>query len=117
MENVILVNTDNDKVGLSEKLKAHREGLLHRAFSILIYNQNREFLLQRRASIKYHTPNLWTNTCCSHPYDSESYEDAINRRLSEEMGMSCYLQEDFSFIYKVRLSNNLIEYEHDTVFD
>ena len=116
MESVILVDKENVKTGLSEKLAAHKNGLLHRAFSILIYNQNREFLLQRRASSKYHTPNLWTNTCCSHPYDSESYEDAINRRLYEEMGMKCKLFKEFDFIYKAKFSNNLIEHEHDTVF-
>tara|TARA_Y100001968_G_scaffold193684_1_gene177638 strand:- start:2605 stop:3138 length:534 start_codon:yes stop_codon:yes gene_type:complete len=116
MDNVILVDSNNKKIGLADKLRAHYDGLLHRAFSILIYNDKREFLLQRRSSAKYHTPNLWTNTCCSHPYDNESYEDAINRRLFEEMGMRCVLMEDFNFIYKASLSNNLIEYEHDTVF-
>tara|TARA_Y100000996_G_scaffold303004_1_gene240351 strand:+ start:101 stop:637 length:537 start_codon:yes stop_codon:yes gene_type:complete len=116
MENVVLVNKDNKKIGLENKLIAHQKGLLHRAFSILIFNNKKEFLLQRRASKKYHTPGLWTNTCCSHPMDNESYDDAIHRRLSEEMGMKCKLEKNFNFIYKSKLNKNLIEFEHDSVF-
>ncbi|MBI65465.1 MAG: isopentenyl-diphosphate delta-isomerase [Candidatus Marinimicrobia bacterium] len=116
MEKVVLVNKDNKKLGVEDKLVAHQKGLLHRAFSIIIYNQKREILLQRRSLNKYHTPNLWTNTCCSHPFENENYDDAINRRLYEEMGMKCKLDEYYSFIYKTNLENNLIEFEHDTVF-
>ena len=115
-EEVILVDRNNNHIGIEDKLLAHKKGLLHRAFSILIYNSDREFLLQKRASKKYHTPNLWTNTCCSHPRIDESYEQSINRRLHEEMGLSCKLEKTFDFIYKSNLENNLIEHEHDTVF-
>ena len=116
MEKVVLVDFYNNKIGLENKITVHRKGLLHRAFSIIIYNKDREILLQKRSLFKYHTPNLWTNTCCSHPYDNESYEEAINRRLDEEMGMECRLDESFSFVYKSELNDSLIEYEHDTVF-
>ena len=116
MEKVVLVDSNNVVVGLEDKIHAHKKGLLHRAFSIIIYNSKRDILIQRRASTKYHTPNLWTNTCCSHPYDGESYEEAIHRRLKEEMGMDSCLTEYCSFIYKAKLNNNLIEHEHDTLF-
>ncbi len=116
MENVVLVNSNNKKIGVENKLIAHQRGLLHRAFSILIFNSKKEFLLQRRADKKYHTPGLWTNTCCSHPKENENYKTAIKRRLNEEMGMKCNLEKHFSFIYKSHLSKKLIEHEHDTVF-
>ena len=116
MDKVILVDSNNYQVGLEDKLVAHQQGLLHRAFSIILYNKNRELLLQKRSSVKYHTPNLWTNTCCSHPFKNESYEDAISRRLFEEMGMECKMHKSFNFIYKATLNKNLIEHEHDTVF-
>ena len=116
MENVILVDKNNNPIGLCEKLTAHRKGLLHRAFSILIYNEKREILLQKRSKTKYHTPGLWTNTCCSHPLNNETYTEATHRRLMEEMGMTCNLNEDFSFIYFSKLNSNLYEHEHDTVF-
>tara|TARA_Y100001970_G_C13887622_1_gene677032 strand:- start:95 stop:628 length:534 start_codon:yes stop_codon:yes gene_type:complete len=116
MEDVVLINKNNQPIGTEDKLIAHQKGLLHRAFSIIIYNKDRELLLQRRAEKKYHTPNLWTNTCCSHPFVNESYEDAVHRRLNEEMGIKCKMTESFSFIYKANLANNLIEHEHDTVF-
>lgn len=116
MSKVILVNKNNKKIGLEDKLVAHQKGLLHRAFSILIFNSKKEFLLQRRASNKYHTPGLWTNTCCSHPKENESYDEAIHRRLNEEMGMKCKLEHIYSFVYKSKLNKNLIEHEHDSVF-
>ena len=115
MEEVILVNTDNEVLGYMEKMEAHEKGLLHRAFSIFIFNTKGEILLQKRAISKYHSGGLWTNTCCSHPRKNESFLDAANRRLSEEMGMSCVLNEVFSFIYKAELDNNLIEHEYDQV--
>ena len=116
MEKVVLVNKDNKQTGVADKLIAHQEGLLHRAFSILIFNSKRELLLQKRANTKYHTPNLWTNTCCSHPFVDESYDDATRRKLLQEMGMENNLDKHFSFIYKSKLGNSLIEHEHDTVF-
>lgn len=116
MDKVVLVDKNNNKIGIEDKMIAHTKGLLHRAFSILVYNEDREFLLQKRAGEKYHTPNLWTNTCCSHPFDDETYSNAVSRRLYEEMGMSCDLSEAFSFIYKANLTGNLTEHEHDTVF-
>ena len=116
MDKVILVDENNKKIGLEDKLAAHQKGLLHRAFSILIFNSSKEFLLQRRANNKYHTPGLWTNTCCSHPLHNENYDDAIHRRLYEEMGMKCNLEKSYSFIYNSKLNKNLTEYEHDTVF-
>lgn len=115
MEEVILVNTDNEVLGYMEKMEAHEKGLLHRAFSIFIFNTKGEILLQKRAISKYHSGGLWTNTCCSHPRKNESFLDAANRRLSEEMGMSCVLNEAFSFIYKAELDNNLTEHEYDQV--
>lgn len=115
MEEVILVNTDNEVLGYMEKMEAHEKGLLHRAFSIFIFNTKGEILLQKRAISKYHSGGLWTNTCCSHPRKNESFLDAANRRLSEEMGMSCVLNEVFSFIYKAELDNNLTEHEYDQV--
>ena len=115
MEEVILVNTDNEVLGYMEKMEAHEKGMLHRAFSIFIFNTKGEILLQKRAISKYHSGGLWTNTCCSHPRKNESFLDAANRRLSEEMGMSCVLNEVFSFIYKAELDNNLTEHEYDQV--
>ena len=105
MEKVVLVDRNNKKIGLEEKILAHKKGLLHRAFSILIFNSSRELLLQKRASTKYHTPDLWTNTCCSHPLDGESYEEATERKLFQEMGMQCVLEEHFNFIYKSKLNS------------
>ena len=99
-----------------EKMEAHINPTLHRAFSIFIFNSKNEMLLQQRALSKYHTPGLWTNTCCSHPRDGESLHDATNRRLQEEMGMQCELKEAFSFIYKADVMQGLVEHEFDHVF-
>ncbi len=113
---VILVDSDDNQIGVSEKMEAHRNALLHRAVSVFICNTKGEWLLQRRALTKYHSNGLWTNTCCSHPNPNESSIDAANRRLAEEMGMRCELNELFSFTYKEVLDNELTEYEFDHVF-
>lgn len=114
-ENVVLVDTNDNKLGLMEKLEAHRKGLLHRAFSVFILDEKKRLLLQKRALNKYHSPGLWTNTCCSHPRDNEDVIDAGKRRLNEEMGISASLNHLFSFIYKVNFDNGLIEHEFDHV--
>ena len=115
-ENVILVDEKDNQVGLMPKLEAHQKGLLHRAFSVFIFNSDYELLLQKRASSKYHSGGLWTNTCCSHPRDGEDTIDAANRRLYEEMGIKTSLRKVFDFIYKAELDNNLTENEFDHVF-
>jgi len=116
MEKVILVDKKDNQIGVEEKLKAHQDSKLHRAFSIFIFNAKGELLLQQRASTKYHTPSLWTNTCCSHPRVGELIQEAAERRLKEEMGISCELKRIFSFIYKAEFDNSLTEYEYDHVF-
>lgn len=115
-EYVVLVDELDNKVGLMEKMEAHINPTLHRAFSIFIFNSKNEMLLQQRALSKYHTPGLWTNTCCSHPRDGESLHDATKRRLQEEMGMQCELKEAFSFVYKADVMQGLVEHEFDHVF-
>ena len=115
MENVILVDEKDNQVGLMPKLEAHQKGLLHRAFSVFIFNSDYKLLLQKRASSKYHSGGLWTNTCCSHPRDGENIIDAANRRLNEEMGIKTSLRKVFDFIYTAELDNNLIENEFDHV--
>ena len=99
-----------------EKQQAHIEGLLHRAFSIFIFNSEKKLLLQKRASSKYHCGGLWTNSCCSHPRENENIQDAANRRLAEEMGMQCSLKPIFTFMYRAEFDNGLIEHELDHVF-
>lgn len=115
-EQVILVNSKDEPIGTMEKLKAHEEGLLHRAFSVFIFNSKGQLLLQRRALHKYHSAGLWTNTCCSHPRPGESTLEAANRRLKEEMGIDCELKHEMEFIYKAPFDNGLIEHEYDHVF-
>lgn len=115
-ERVILVDEDDQEIGIAEKLNAHREGKLHRAFSIFVFNSEGKLLLQNRAGAKYHSGGLWSNTCCSHPRPEEHVGKAAHRRLQEEMGFDCDLQEIFSFIYKVKLNNDLFEHEYDRVF-
>lgn len=115
-EKVILVDKNDKEVGSMEKQEAHIKGLLHRAFSVFIFNDKNELLLQRRALKKYHSGGLWTNTCCSHPRKNETTLDAANRRLVEEMGMRCIIKKQFDFIYKAQLDNNLYEHEFDHVF-
>lgn len=116
MENVILVDANDRAIGTMEKMEAHRKGLLHRAFSIVLFNDEGKMLLQKRSRDKYHSSGLWTNACCSHPLPAERMEDATRRRLMEEMGID--LQPTFShkFIYRAQLDNNLTEYELDHVF-
>jgi isopentenyl-diphosphate delta-isomerase len=114
-EMVILVNEKDEPIGLMEKMEAHEKGLLHRAFSILIFNSNGEMLLQQRALSKYHSPGLWTNACCSHPRNGETVVEAANRRLSEEMGMQTDLTVLTHFIYKADFDNGLTEHELDYV--
>lgn len=114
-EQVILVNEKDEPIGLMGKMEAHEKGLLHRAFSVFIFNSKQEVLLQQRAACKYHSPNLWTNTCCSHPRAGETNQQAGERRLQEEMGLQVPLQEVFSFIYKAPFDNGLTEHEYDHV--
>ena len=114
-EQVILVNEKDEPIGLMGKMEAHEKGLLHRAFSVFVFNSKQEVLLQQRAACKYHSPNLWTNTCCSHPRVGETNQQAGERRLQEEMGLQVPLQEVFSFIYKAPFDNGLTEHEYDHV--
>lgn len=114
-EKVILVNEKDEPLGLMEKIEAHEKALLHRAFSVFIFNDKGELMLQRRAKSKYHTPGLWTNTCCSHPRDGETLIEAGRRRLQEEMGFQTALKETASFIYKAPFDNGLTEHEFDHV--
>ena len=115
-EHVILVDEKDNHTGTMEKMQAHREGKLHRAFSVFILNNKGQLMLQRRAMNKYHGGGLWTNTCCSHPRLNEAVESAAKRRLQEEMGFTCDLKELYWFIYKTDVSNGLIEHEVDHVF-
>lgn len=115
-EKIILVDKNDKEIGICEKMKAHEEALLHRAFSIYIFNDKDELLLQQRAFSKYHSGGLWSNTCCSHPRENESLEHAIHRRLKEEMGFDCDLEEIKEFIYKVELDHDLTEYEYLHVY-
>ena len=115
IEKVILVDENDNQVGVMPKLEAHQKGLLHRAFSVFIFNSKYELLLQKRASSKYHSGGLWTNTCCSHPREGEEILDAANRRLIEEMGIETSLRKVYDFIYKAELDNDLTEHEFDHV--
>jgi isopentenyl-diphosphate delta-isomerase len=114
-EEVILVDADGREIGTMNKLEAHKKGLLHRAFSILIFNSRNEFLLQRRAEGKYHSGGLWSNTCCSHPRPYEDILSAAGRRLKEELGLSAKLEIMYHFIYKVDFPDGLSEHELDYV--
>ena len=114
-ENVILVNENDEQIGLMEKIEAHEKALLHRAFSVFILNDKGELMLQQRALDKYHSPGLWTNTCCSHQREGESNISAGKRRLQEEMGFVTELAEAVSFIYKAPFDNGLTEHEYDHV--
>ena len=116
---VVLVNSEDQDIGEMEKMQAHQKGVLHRAFSVFLFNSNGDTLLQKRASSKYHSPNLWTNSCCSHPRKDEEIVDAASRRLGEElgipMGLKLNLEKSFSFTYRAELDNGLIEHELDHV--
>ncbi len=115
-EEVILVNEQDEQTGTIEKMEAHRKALLHRAFSVFIFNGKGEMLLQQRALGKYHSPGLWTNACCSHPRPGEEVETAALRRLKEEMGIETSLKKIFDFIYRTDFDNGLTEYEFDHVY-
>jgi len=115
-EQVVLVNQKDEVLGLMEKQQAHINGLLHRAFSVFLFNDNGEMLLQKRASGKYHSPGQWTNAVCSHPRNGETYVEAANRRVKEELGIATELSEKFHFIYKADVGGNLWEHELDHVF-
>jgi isopentenyl-diphosphate delta-isomerase len=112
---VVLVNKKDQEIGTMEKMEAHQKGLLHRAFSVFILNSKGEMLIHRRALGKYHSPGLWTNTCCSHPRPNETVLDAANRRLDEEMGMGESLSEVVSFVYHHKFDNGLVEHEFDHI--
>lgn len=112
---VILVNKNDKKIGLMPKMEAHKKGALHRAFSVFIFNNKNELMIQKRNINKYHSPGLWTNTCCSHQKDGESNISAGKRRLLEEMGFCVELNEVGSFIYNVGVDNGLIEHELDYI--
>ncbi len=114
-EKVILVNEHDEQIGLMPKLEAHQKAVLHRAFSVFVLNKNNELMLQQRAHQKYHSPMLWTNTCCSHQRDGETNLEAGSRRLFEEMGFKTELKELFHFIYKAPFDNGLTEHELDHV--
>ena len=114
-EKVILVDVNDEPIGLMNKMEAHEKALLHRAFSVFVLNSNNEIMLQQRASHKYHSPLLWTNTCCSHQRNGETNLQAGTRRLEEEMGFVVSLKELFSFIYKAPFDNGLTEHELDHV--
>ena len=114
-EKVILVNENDEQIGLMPKMEAHKKAILHRAFSVFIFNDKNELMLQQRALHKYHSPGLWTNTCCSHQRDGESNIEAGKRRLLEEMGFSTDLKETTSFIYKAPFDNGLTEHELDHI--
>ena len=114
-EKVILVDTNDNPIGLMNKLEAHEKAVLHRAFSVFILNDKNELMLQQRAHLKYHSPLLWTNTCCSHQRENETNIQAGTRRLREEMGFETELKEMFHFIYKAPFDNGLTEHELDHV--
>lgn len=114
-EKVILVDQNDEPIGLMEKIAAHEQALLHRAFSVFVLNDKNEIMLQQRAAHKYHSPLLWTNTCCSHQRPGETNIQAGKRRLQEEMGFEVDLKELFHFIYKAPFDNGLTEHELDHV--
>ncbi len=116
MKQVILCDTDGNETGQYDKLQAHVENKLHKAFSIMIYNKTGQLLLHKRADCKYHTPGLWTNACCSHDIPGEDIAITVPRRLQEEMGFTCPLEKQFTFLYQAQLADNLFEHELDTVY-
>jgi isopentenyl-diphosphate delta-isomerase len=115
-EHVVLVDRHDQELGSMEKLEAHRRGLLHRAFSIFLFGPDGRVLLQQRAHTKYHSPGLWSNACCSHVRPGEPLGNAAVRRLREELGMSCVLEERFAFTYRAEVGHGLVEHEIDHVF-
>ncbi len=115
-DKIILVNEHDDMVGTIDKMEAHKQGLLHRAFSVFIFNSKGEMLMQQRALTKYHSAGLWTNACCSHPMPGEKTTDAAQRRLMEELGFEAPIEKIFDFTYKAEFDNGLTEHEFDHVF-
>lgn len=115
VEHVVLVDAQDRQVGTMEKMEAHEKGVLHRAFSVFLFDNAGQLIIQQRAWTKYHSPGLWANTCCSHPRENEPIIEAGKRRLKEEMGMDADLRPLFSFIYKADMGNGLIEHELDHV--
>ena len=116
-EQVVLISENDEVLGLMDKMQAHENGLLHRAFSVFLFNEKGEVLLQKRAAEKYHSPNQWTNAVCSHPRDGETYLEGAQRRLKEELGIEAMeLSPKFHFIYKADVGGNLWEHELDHVF-
>ncbi len=115
-EKVIVVDENDNEIGIGEKIKTHKEGKLHRAFSIFVFNSESKLLIQKRAKTKYHSGGLWANTCCSHPRPKEPIEKAVHRKLKQEMGFDCKLKEITTFIYKVKFDNSLFEHEYDHIF-
>ena len=116
MKKVILVNETDEEVGTMEKLEAHQKALLHRAFSVFIFNSQGMMLLQQRAATKYHSGGLWTNACCSHPSPGELTKEAASRRLYEELGFTTRLTKVFTFTYRTEFENGLTENEYDHVY-
>jgi isopentenyl-diphosphate Delta-isomerase len=116
MPRVVLVDRADRVIGTADKMQAHREGALHRAFSVFVFRPDGSMLLQRRARSKYHSGGLWSNTCCSHPGPGEPLESATHRRLREEMGFDCELHRAFAFVYRAQLDRGLYEHEYDHVF-
>lgn len=114
-EHVILVNENDEQIGTMPKMEAHEKAMLHRAFSVFVFNDKNELMLQQRAAHKYHSPNLWTNTCCSHQKVGETNIQAGRRRLNEEMGFETELKDTISFIYKAPFDNGLTEHEFDHI--
>ena len=113
---VTLVDRDDNVVGAEDKIRAHREGKLHRAFSVFVFDEGRRLLIQRRATGKYHSGGLWSNTCCGHPRPGESADGAAERRLTEEMGFVCDLRPAFRTIYEMSVADSMIEHELNQVF-
>lgn len=113
---LILVDEQDNEIGYMPKLEVHQKALLHRAFSILVFNADGQLLIHKRAEDKYHSSALWTNTCCSHPRKGETTDEAVHRRLQEEMGFDCELKFAYKFIYKTDFENNLTEHEFDHVY-
>ena len=115
MDELVLVNLYDEEIGSGEKAEVHEKGLLHRAFSVFLVNDGK-MLIQKRNINKYHSGGLWTNACCSHPRRGEQLTEAVHRRLVEELGIDCDVEELFSFMYRTAFSENLFEYEFDHVF-
>jgi isopentenyl-diphosphate delta-isomerase len=115
-EEVVLVDGEDRELGVASKLKAHQEGQLHRAFSVLVFDSSGALLLQRRSAVKYHSAGLWSNSCCGHPRPGEALQAAAERRLREELGLDVTLHHDFSFIYEAALEGGMHEHELDHVF-